>query len=57
MLQYCLSYISNLYQRLQEKKDADIVAPIMFNPPEGITPADSIANGAIDKGHYFIIYT
>lgn len=47
-----------IYIKVTRKKDADIVAPIMFNPPEGITPAELgyLADGAIDKKDITSLY-
>lgn len=47
-----------IYIKVTRKKDADIVAPIMFNPPEGITPAELgyLADGVIDKKDITSLY-
>ncbi|ASS38100.1 DUF2207 domain-containing protein [Mogibacterium pumilum] len=52
----CLVGVISL--KLTRKKDADIVAPIMFNPPDGITSAELgyLADGVVDKKDIASLY-
>ena len=47
-----------IFLKLTRKKDVDIVAPIMFNPPEGITSAELgyLADGIVDKKDIASLY-
>ena len=44
--------------RLSRNKNKEIVSPVMFNPPEGITPAELgyLADGAVDKKDVTSLY-
>lgn len=53
-----LCLLGVIFLKLTRKKDADIVAPIMFNPPEGITSAELgyLADGVVDKKDIASLY-
>ena len=53
-----LCLLGVIFFKITRKKDADIVAPIMFNPPEGITSAELgyLADGVVDKKDIASLY-